>query len=219
VGRFLGLEVCQQTLLPHKRHLKRTLDCALVLLAAPLALPVCALIAILVKLDSRGPVFFSHTRIGRGGQTFTAWKFRSMAVNAAELLAQTLANDSSARFEWERTQKLRHDPRVTRVGAFLRKTSLDELPQLWNVLMGDMSLVGPRPIVESEIVRYGERFGAYARVPGGITGLWQVSGRNDTSYEERVALDAYYVRNWSVWLDLYILGRTIGTVLLRKGAY
>jgi Undecaprenyl-phosphate galactose phosphotransferase WbaP len=219
LGRFLGLEVCQQALVPHKRLMKRILDFTLAVVASVLALPFLVLIAILVKLDSRGPVFFSQTRIGRAGRTFGAWKFRTMATDATALLEQHLARDGSARFEWERTHKLKHDPRVTRVGSFLRKSSLDELPQLWNVLKGEMSMVGPRPIVESEIVRYGERYGAYARVPGGITGLWQVSGRNDTTYEERVALDAYYVRNWSVWLDLYILFRTVGTVLLRKGAY
>jgi Undecaprenyl-phosphate galactose phosphotransferase WbaP len=219
VGRFLGLEVCQHALIPHKRFMKRVLDFVLAFLVALVVLPLLVVIAILVKLDSRGPIFFSQNRIGRGSKTFGAWKFRSMATNAAELLELHLASDPSVRFEWERTQKLRQDPRITRVGAFLRKSSLDELPQLWNVLKGDMSLVGPRPIVQSEIVRYGDRFGAYARVPGGITGLWQVSGRNDTTYEERVALDAYYVRNWSVWLDFYILFRTVGTVLLRKGAY
>jgi Undecaprenyl-phosphate galactose phosphotransferase WbaP len=219
LGRFLGLEVCQQALIPHKRLMKRVLDFTFALAAAVVTLPILILIAILVKLDSRGPVFFSQTRIGRGGKTFGAWKFRTMASNAAELLEQHLARDGSARFEWERTHKLKLDPRITRVGRFLRKSSLDELPQLLNVLKGDMSLVGPRPIVESEIVRYGQRYGAYSRVPGGITGLWQVSGRNNTTYEERVALDAYYVRNWSVWLDLYILFRTIGTVLLGKGAY
>jgi len=219
VGRFLGLEVCQQVLVPHKRLLKRVLDFALALVATVAVGPLMALIAIVVKLDSRGPVFFSQGRIGRGSQTFGAWKFRTMSTNAAELLEQHLARDPSARFEWENTQKLRKDPRVTRAGRLLRKSSLDELPQLWNVLKGEMSLVGPRPIVQSEIARYGERFDAYARVPGGITGLWQVSGRNDTTYDERVALDAYYVRNWSVWLDFYILFRTVGTVLLRKGAY
>lgn len=219
VGRFLGLEVCQQALVPHKRVLKRALDFVLAIVATPLAAPLIALIAILVKLDSHGPVFFSQSRIGRGGKTFRAWKFRTMALDAEALLKEHLAHDPSARIEWENTYKLKKDPRVTRVGRFLRKSSLDELPQLWNVLIGEMSMVGPRPIVQSEVSRYGERFGAYSRVPGGITGLWQVSGRNDTTYEERVALDAYYVRNWSVWLDFYILFRTVGTVLLRKGAY
>jgi Undecaprenyl-phosphate galactose phosphotransferase WbaP len=219
LGRFLGLEVCQQALVSHKRLMKRVLDFALALLASAVTTPLIALIAVAIKLDSRGPVFFSQKRIGRGGRVFRAWKFRTMAVHADEMLQQHLERDRGARFEWERTHKLKDDPRVTRVGAFLRRSSLDELPQLWNVLKGEMSLVGPRPIVEAEIARYGERFGAYARVPGGITGLWQVSGRNDTTYEERVALDTYYVRNWSVWLDFYILFRTIGTVLLRKGAY
>ncbi len=219
MGGLLGIEVCQQALLPHKHLMKRISDFTLALLLAPVLSPLVAAIAIWIKLDSPGPAFFRQQRIGRGGRTFHAWKFRTMVLNAGEILQQELKRNPSVRFEWEQTQKLKHDPRITRAGAFLRKTSLDELPQLWNVLKGEMSLVGPRPIVESEIARYGDQFSAYTRVPGGITGLWQVSGRNDTSYEERVGLDAYYVRNWSVWLDLYILFRTVGTVLFRKGAY
>jgi lipopolysaccharide/colanic/teichoic acid biosynthesis glycosyltransferase len=142
-----------------------------------------------------------------------------MVTNADQVLHRYLENNPDLREEWERNHKLRNDPRITTVGRFLRRTSLDELPQLWNVLKGDMSLVGPRPIVEAEVARYGANFDLYTRVQSGLTGLWQVSGRNDTSYEERVKLDTFYVRNWSVWLDLCILFRTIGTVLLRKGAY
>jgi Undecaprenyl-phosphate galactose phosphotransferase WbaP len=219
LGGLLGIEVCQQALLPHKHLLKRVSDFTMALLLAPVMLPLVAFIAIWIKLDSGGRVFFSQQRIGRGGRMFNAWKFRTMRENAHQTLEEHLSRDPALRLEWESTQKLKHDPRVTRAGAFLRKSSLDELPQLWNVLKGEMSLVGPRPIVESEVARYGGHFSAYARVPGGITGLWQVSGRNDTTYEERVGLDAYYVRNWSVWLDLYILFRTISTVLFRKGAY
>jgi Undecaprenyl-phosphate galactose phosphotransferase WbaP len=219
MGGLLGIEVCQQALLPNKHLLKRIWDFVLALLSAPVTLPLIAAIAVWIKLDSAGPAFFRQERIGRGGRTFGAWKFRSMVANAAGILERELKRDPSLRLEWEQTQKLKHDPRITRAGAFLRKSSLDELPQLWNVLKGEMSLVGPRPIVQAEIARYGAHFAAYAQVPGGITGLWQVSGRNDTSYEERVGLDAYYVRNWSVWLDLYILFRTVGTVLFRKGAY
>jgi Undecaprenyl-phosphate galactose phosphotransferase WbaP len=211
--------VCQQALLPHKRVLKRVLDFTLALLVVPLVLPLIGVLAIWIKLDSAGPALFRQKRIGRAGTPFDAWKFRTMASNASEVLEKYLSQDPELRREWEQNRKLRADPRVTRAGAFLRKTSLDELPQLWNVLKGEMSLVGPRPIVKEEISRYGTRFGAYTRVPGGITGLWQISGRSDTSYEERVSLDAYYVRNWSVWLDLYILFRTVGTVLRRKGAY
>jgi lipopolysaccharide/colanic/teichoic acid biosynthesis glycosyltransferase len=130
-----------------------------------------------------------------------------------------LSKNPSLREEWARDHKLKNDPRVTVVGKFLRRTSLDELPQIWNVIVGDMSFVGPRPIVAAEIGRYGEQFDVYSRVLPGITGLWQVSGRNDTSYSERVELDCYYVQNWSLWLDFHILTRTLGAVLGRKGAY
>jgi lipopolysaccharide/colanic/teichoic acid biosynthesis glycosyltransferase len=142
-----------------------------------------------------------------------------MFQDAHFVLEQFLEDNPDARDEWERDQKLRYDPRVTRIGRFLRKTSLDELPQLWNVLRGDMSLVGPRPIVTKEIEKYGPYFGAYTMVKPGITGLWQVSGRNNTTYDERVQLDAYYVRNWSPWMDLYLLIRTIRIVLFAHGAY
>ncbi len=219
VGHLPALEMRQQMLMPGKRLAKRLLDCFLAALVTPVVLPLVALIALLIKLDSSGPAFFFQRRIGRGGKRFKVWKFRSMVVDAAAALENYLATNPKLRREWEENNKLKHDPRITRVGKFLRKTSLDELPQLWNVLIGDMSLVGPRPIVEAEIVRYGTFFESYKRVPGGITGLWQISGRNDTSYEERVSLDDYYVRNWSVWLDFYILSRTVSAILLRRGAY
>jgi lipopolysaccharide/colanic/teichoic acid biosynthesis glycosyltransferase len=142
-----------------------------------------------------------------------------MAINADQVLKGYLDGNPELRLEWEQTHKLRHDPRVTRVGRVLRKTSLDELPQLWNVLVGEMSLVGPRPIVEAEICKYSDRFEHYVKVIPGITGLWQISGRNDTTYGERVELDAFYACNWSAWLDLYILARTVKVVLRRSGAY
>jgi lipopolysaccharide/colanic/teichoic acid biosynthesis glycosyltransferase len=142
-----------------------------------------------------------------------------MLVNGDEILKRHLSENEEARSEWERDHKLRNDPRVTRVGRILRKTSLDELPQLWNVLKNEMSLVGPRPIVQAEVSRYGAAFSEYTRVKGGLTGLWQVSGRNDTTYDERVRLDTMYVRNRSVWLDLFILYRTVGVVLFGSGAY
>ena len=164
-------------------------------------------------------MFFRHARVGRGGRTFQAWKFRSMVANSQEVLAELLARDAQARAEWEADHKLRDDPRITRVGRLLRLTSLDELPQAWNVLMGDMSFIGPRPIVAAEAAKYGEVFDLYQQVRPGISGLWQVSGRNDTTSAARVALDDYYVRNWSVWLDLHILIRTVRVVLLGKGAY
>ena len=219
VGGMLGLEVCQQACVAERQWPKRVLDLTLTLLGSALVLPLIALIALWIKVDSRGPVFYSQQRIGQDGRKFHAWKFRSMVRNADQVLSRCLALDPRLREEWERDHKLKDDPRITTAGRFLRRTSLDELPQLWNVLMDEMSLVGPRPIVQAEIPKYGNKFDVYTKVKSGITGLWQISGRNDTSYEERVDLDAFYVRNWSVWLDFYILFRTIETVIFRKGAY
>jgi Undecaprenyl-phosphate galactose phosphotransferase WbaP len=188
-------------------------------LGACLALPLGIAVTLAIMLDSPGsPVFFQE-RIGRKGARFRIYKFRTMARNADTLLQKTLDEDSGMRREWEQNRKLKQDPRVTRVGAILRKTGLDELPQLWNVLTGDMSLVGPRPIVEGEIEKYGTSFEEYLRVLPGMTGLWQISGRNDTSYEERVRLDQQYVSNWSVWFDIWILAKTVPVVLCGKGAY
>jgi Undecaprenyl-phosphate galactose phosphotransferase WbaP len=166
-----------------------------------------------------GKVFFGHERIGRQGKPFSCYKFRSMVPNAEAVLAHLLATDTQARTEWEKDFKLKEDPRITPIGAFLRKTSLDELPQLWNVLKGEMSLVGPRPIIEAELSRYEDKVDFYLCTRPGVTGLWQVSGRNDIDYSERVALDAWYVKNWNLWYDIVILFKTIGTVLKRKGAY
>jgi Undecaprenyl-phosphate galactose phosphotransferase WbaP len=219
IGGNWSLEVCQKPSLPEYLRIKRGVDLLLCLLAAPAVLLLTAVIALFIRLDSPGPVFYGHRRIGRDGRPFRVFKFRSMAADADRLLASHLAENPTARDEWDRTHKLTHDPRVTRAGEFLRKTSLDELPQLWNVLRGEMSLVGPRPIVDAEAPKYGASIDLYKSVYGGITGLWQVSGRNDTTYEERVNLDSFYARNWSVWLDFCILFRTIGAVLFRKGAY
>ena len=164
-------------------------------------------------------MLYAQTRIGRDGHYFKAWKFRTMQQNAEQILAHYLQLHPELKSSWEQDHKLKDDPRITRVGRVLRRTSLDELPQLWNVLRGEMSMVGPRPIVDEEVWRYAERFKLYLKVSPGITGLWQVSGRNDTTYEERVNLDAYYVRNWSVWLDIYIMARTIWVVIVGDGAY
>jgi Undecaprenyl-phosphate galactose phosphotransferase WbaP len=217
-GSMLGLEIPQVMHSNHeisKRVLDVTVSCSLLLLL----LPLFAAIAVAIKLTSRGPILFGHRRIGLSGTSFRAWKFRTMVENADVVLDRYLAENPAARTEWERDRKLRNDPRVNAVGRVLRRTSLDELPQLWNVLCNEMSLVGPRPIVQDEVDRYGTSFDLYTRVKGGLTGLWQVSGRNDTSYEERIRLDSLYVRNWSVWLDLFILYRTIGALLFRDGAY
>jgi undecaprenyl-phosphate galactose phosphotransferase len=166
-----------------------------------------------------GPAFYFQNRIGKNGKAFKCWKFRSMVTNADQILKEILEKDPVAREEYARDYKLKDDPRITKVGHFLRKSSLDEIPQLYNVLKGEMSLVGPRPVVKAEEVYYGDKFEQYMAVRPGITGLWQVSGRNDVSYDQRVALDVWYVQNWSVWTDLVILFKTTFVVLYRKGAY
>jgi Undecaprenyl-phosphate galactose phosphotransferase WbaP len=219
IGGVLGLQVSQPLAQPISRAVKRVFDIMVVGLLSLALLPFFVILLLSVVLTSRGPAFYGQRRIGRGDQPFTAWKFRTMVANAEEVLQCHLDADPGLRDEWLLNHKLRRDPRVTVVGRFLRKTSLDELPQLWNVLRGEMSLVGPRPIVLAEVTRYGRRFDLYRKVAPGITGLWQVSGRNNTTYDERTRLDEYYVRNWSVYLDLYILYRTIKTVVLTEGAY
>ena len=219
VGGMVGLELRQQVLLADYGVFKRLLDVLLTVTGFVLALPLLIPIVCWIKFSTRGPIFYGQTRIGQKGVPFKAWKFRSMVTDADKLLAACLDQDPELREEWERDHKLKNDPRVTKAGKFLRRTSLDELPQLWNVLRGDMSLVGPRPITDQEVEKYGQAFELYKRVKGGITGLWQVSGRNDLSYDERVYWDLFYVRNWSVWLDLCILFRTIAVVLFSKGAY
>lgn len=203
---------------PSKIASKKIFDFSLALLLILFLGPLLIIISMLIKLDG-GSVLFGHTRVGENGKLFRCWKFRSMVPNAADVLAQVLATDPEARAEWARDFKLRNDPRVTRVGRFLRKTSLDELPQLFNVLCGEMSLVGPRPIVSAEVDRYGAAFLDYVACRPGITGLWQVSGRNDVDYASRVALDRQYVRSWSFLSDMRILFKTPLVVVRRSGAY
>jgi Undecaprenyl-phosphate galactose phosphotransferase WbaP len=215
----LVLEVNQQLTRFFPRMIKRGLDLSICGALAVLIGPLMLLIYLAVRLSSPGPGFYGQRRIGRGGEEFKVWKFRSMVMNADKLLEQHLQRDAALRAEWERDHKLRRDPRVTAIGNILRKTSLDELPQMWNVFCGEMSLVGPRPIVESEVKKYGKNFHQYCQVNPGITGLWQISGRNNTTYELRTQIDDYYVRNWSATLDLYILARTVRAVLLTSGAY
>lgn len=208
---------------PTSRSEKRTASDLLSSLVAFLLilalLPLLATIALAIVVQDGGPVFFAHMRVGRDGRLFPCLKFRSMAVDADRRLADYLASDPYARVEWIEHQKLRSDPRITPLGAFLRKSSLDELPQIFNVLRGEMSLVGPRPIVPEEIQRYGSRFKYYRQVKPGITGFWQVNGRNDVSYRRRVAMDTVYARSKSVMLDLRILAMTIPAVLFRRGSY
>ena len=216
---ILMLHMRNNLAMRRNRIYKRLFDLICTICGGLLILPIIAIVALLVAIDNKGDVIFAHRRIGKDGQEFPCYKFQSMIPNAQEKLDEYLAANPAARKEWEESFKLTNDPRVTKLGAFLRKTSLDELPQLWNVIKGDMSLVGPRPIVRKEIERYGEYFREYAMVLPGITGMWQASGRSDTTYEERVAMDTWYVRNWSVWLDIMYLAKTFTAVLFGKGAY
>ena len=197
----------------------RMLDMIVALIALFFFLPLMLIIAALIYLTDRGPIFFAHRRIGKSGRHFHCLKFRSMAVDAEVLLSDLLATDPAARAEWARDQKLKHDPRVTQVGAFLRKSSLDELPQILNVLRGDMALVGPRPIVEAEALRYGRYFAHYCSVRPGITGLWQISGRNNVSYRRRIAFDVAYSRSRSALFDIKILALTVPSVVIARGSY
>lgn len=215
----LGLEVANKLNRPGERFVKRLLDLLITVTGVLAISPLLLLIALAIKLDSRGAILYGQQRLGRNGKQFRVLKFRSMRHNADALLEAYLQKHPELRAEWEATQKLKDDPRVTRLGDLLRRTSLDELPQLFNVLRGEMSLVGPRPIVKDEVERYGRVWDLYKRTRPGITGHWQVSGRSNTSYDERTGMDAYYVRNWSVWLDLYILFKTPAVVLSRDGAY
>jgi Undecaprenyl-phosphate galactose phosphotransferase WbaP len=199
--------------------IKRFVDLALVIIGGIILLPLLLLIALLIKLSSPGPVLYGHKRLGKDGKPFTAYKFRSMVVDSGERLQKLLEADPELRKEWEANRKLRNDPRVTGIGKILRRTSFDEFPQLINILKGEMSLVGPRPITEDEVNKYGEDFGRIFSVMPGLTGLWQVSGRSDTDYIERVSYDTYYLQSWSVWLDIWVLFKTFGAVIRGRGAY
>jgi exopolysaccharide production protein ExoY len=203
------------------RHPKVSRAIDIVIAAAVLlfTLPLFTVLAIAIRLNDGGPAFFGHERLGLNGRSFRCLKFRSMVVDAEQRLQALLASDPAAAREWARDQKLRKDPRITAFGAFLRKSSLDELPQLLNVLRGEMSIVGPRPIVASEIVRYGRSYRHYCSVRPGITGLWQVTGRSNVSYQRRVALDRLYVQSKSLPVDMKILLKTIPAVLVRNGSY
>lgn len=204
---------------PGALFIKRILDIGVALLLLLPAILFAAVIALLILLDSRGPVLFAHARIGKGNRPFRLWKFRTMVRNADAVLEQYLGAHPDLRAEWNETHKLKNDPRVTRVGRLLRRSSLDELPQLISVLQGEMSMVGPRPIVEDEVPKYGPAFSLYVQVRPGLTGLWQASGRTDTSYRKRVALDLQYLQERTLWLDLWVVLKTIRVVLLGHGAY
>ncbi len=200
------------------RLLKRVFDIVFSAFSLLLLSPVFLFLGLYIFFKGGAP-FYAHKRIGRNGKSFDCWKFRTMKRNSNHLLEELLQTDVKASREWKETYKLKNDPRITSIGKILRETSLDELPQLWNVLKGDMSIVGPRPIVTDEIKRYGEKFDYYKAILPGLTGLWQVSGRNDIEYSERVDLDVWYVRNWSLWTDIVIILSTFPVLLGKKGAY
>jgi Undecaprenyl-phosphate galactose phosphotransferase WbaP len=218
IGGTLGLEIRHNLQIPSLYRIKRIIDYAFTLPILVLALPLMGLIALWIKLDSPGPAFFKHQRITKNGRQINIYKFRTMTNNATEKLNDLLNSSPELNHEWEQYGKLEHDPRISRAGAWLRKTSLDELPQLFNVLQGNLTLVGPRPLVQDELAIYGEAASLFDQVLPGLTGLWQVSGRNELTYEDRARLDLYYVNNWSVWLDIYILSKSVYTVLFRHGA-
>lgn len=200
--------------------LKRVLDIIFSLSVLIILSPLYLLIALIIRLTSRGKAIFYQTRIGRGGKHFRCYKFRTMYQNSESLLEEILNSDPLKRKEWEATQKLKNDPRVTPFGVFLRKSSLDELPQFWNVLKGDLSVVGPRPVVPEELTKhFGPKADKIFSIRPGITGLWQISGRSDTSYSKRIALDEYYVENRSFLNDIKIIILTLPSIILKKGAY
>ena len=214
----LMIDVRNQLARPILRLFKRIFDWVGAAFLLTILSPVFAFVAFKVSRDG-GSAFFGHERIGRDGQKFKCFKFRSMVMNAQEVLETLLQQDPVARAEWDRDFKLKCDPRISPIGHFLRRTSLDELPQLWNVLRGEMSLVGPRPVVEAELERYGDDVVYYLMARPGMTGLWQVSGRNDVDYDTRVYFDSWYVKNWSLWTDIAIIFKTISVIAAKKGAY
>ena len=219
LGGVPGLEIRHNLLDRRAQIIKRLIDVALSVFALIALIPLYLLIAILIKIDSSGHVFFRQIRVGIGGRNFGMWKFRTMYTDAENMLETLLEANPSARVEWDKYQKLKDDPRMTRVGKFLRRFSLDETPQFWNVLNGEMSIVGPRPYFPDQREIYGASHASYTQVRPGITGLWQISGRNKTTFADRAIIDDDYVRNWSIWFDLYILAKTPWVMLRWDRAY
>jgi Undecaprenyl-phosphate galactose phosphotransferase WbaP len=217
--RTLLLKIKNNLLSPLNRIFKRLFDIVFGGMIFLGLFPVLLVISFLIRIDSKGPVVFAHKRIGRRGMVFPCYKFRTMIPDAEKVLERHLSENPAMREEWEREFKLKNDPRITKIGRFLRRTSLDELPQLLNIIRGEMSLVGPRPIVSKEVSKYKEYITDYYMVRPGLTGLWQVSGRNDIDYESRVQMDSWYVRNWSFWMDISMLIKTVKVVLEKTGAY
>jgi len=215
----LGIETSNKLRLFWNLGIKRFMDLGVVIFGGIIILPFLLLLSFLIKITSPGPVLYKHKRLGKDGKYFYAYKFRSMVVDADKKLQEMLKLNSEIKAEWEKNRKIHNDPRITALGRFLRRTSLDEFPQLINILKGEMSLVGPRPIVDAEVEKYGEDYSRIFSIKPGLTGLWQVSGRSDTNYLDRVAYDTYYLQSWSVWLDLWIIFKTFGVVIMGRGAY
>jgi len=219
LGGVLGFVTSNKLKMWWNLKIKRFMDMVIVCAGGIFILPFLFFIALLIKITSPGPVLYRHKRLGMNGKYFYAYKFRSMVIDAQARLQGLLESDAEMKKEWEQSHKLVNDPRVTGIGRFLRRTSIDEFPQLINVLKGEMSLVGPRPIVDDEVKKYGEDFNRVFSVKPGLTGLWQVSGRSDTDYNARVAYDTYYLQSWSGWLDLWVLFQTFGAIVRGRGAY
>ena len=216
---ILGIDTSNKFNLSFNKFIKRTMDVVLVTFGGIVVLPFLLLVALLIKITSPGPILYKQKRLGSNGKHFFAYKFRTMAVDAEQRLKKLLETDPELKKEWEENHKLQNDPRITGLGKFLRRASIDEFPQLINIIKGEMSLVGPRPIVDDEIDKYGEDYKRVFSIKPGLTGLWQVSGRSDANYLDRVSYDIYYLQSWSVWLDLWIIFKTFGAVLIGKGAY
>lgn len=215
----LGFVTNHSLKMPWNLGIKRCMDLSFAIIGGLILMPVFLVTALLIKMTSPGPVLYGHKRLGMNGKYFKAYKFRSMVIDADKRLNALLETDPSAKAEWDAQRKIKNDPRVTKLGKFLRRTSLDEFPQLINIIKGEMSLIGPRPIVDDEVEKYGEDFGRIFSVRPGLSGLWQVSGRSDKDYSDRVFFDTYYLQSWSVWLDLWVIYRTFGAVIKGKGAY
>jgi Undecaprenyl-phosphate galactose phosphotransferase WbaP len=215
----LGLVTTNRLKMPWNLQIKRIMDLSIVIVGGILILPFLLFVALLIKIDSPGPVLFRHKRHGMNGKYFYAYKFRSMVADSQKQLEKLLESDTEIEKEWKTYHKLANDPRVTRIGRILRRTSIDEFPQLLNILKGEMTLVGPRPIVDAEVEKYGEDYSRIFSIKPGLTGLWQVSGRSNTNYEERIVYDTFYLQSWSIWMDLWVIFKTFGAVVQGRGAY
>jgi len=214
-----GFQVMHNLLNPWSMAVKRVIDITVSSLALLFLFPFLAFICLLIRIGSPGPIFYRQSRLGRGGKSFKFIKFRTMYINGDEIFQRKIKEDKEFRDEWRKFQKVKNDPRITKIGSFLRKYSIDELPQLINILKGDMSLVGPRPIMDNQRDMYGPSFHDYSQVRPGVTGLWQISGRNLTTFARRVEFDMEYIQRWSIWLDIYIIFRTFKEVVAKDGAY